>query len=47
MRQLAELRQQARLRREYSEADALRRELEALGWEARDRPGGFELVPIA
>jgi cysteinyl-tRNA synthetase len=44
--QLAERRQQARLRREYGEADALRKELEALGWEARDRPGGYDLVPL-
>ena len=44
--QLAERRQEARAARDFDGADRLRRELEALGWEARDRPGGFDLVPI-
>jgi cysteinyl-tRNA synthetase len=43
--QLAERRQQARLRREYGEADRLREEIEAAGWEARDAAEGFQLVP--
>jgi cysteinyl-tRNA synthetase len=45
--ELAERRQEARTARDFDAADRLRRELEAHGWEARDRPGGFELVPIA
>jgi len=30
----------ARAAREFEEADRLRAELEALGWELRDEPGG-------
>jgi cysteinyl-tRNA synthetase len=46
VRRLAEARQEARLRRDFAEADRLRRELVARGWEARDTTGGFELVPL-
>jgi cysteinyl-tRNA synthetase len=42
---LAERRQQARTGGDYAEADRLRDEIAALGWEARDVAGGFELVP--
>jgi cysteinyl-tRNA synthetase len=42
---LAERRQAARERRDFAEADRLRDELEAAGWEARDEAGGYRLVP--
>src|SRR5436190_6031052 len=42
---LAERREQARRDRDFGEADRLRAEIEALGWEARDEPGGYRLVP--
>ena len=44
---LAERRQEARAAGDFETADRLRRELESLGWEARDRPGGFDLVLLA
>src|SRR6266545_806760 len=43
--QLAERRQQARAARDFEEADCLRAEIEAAGWEARDAADGFQLVP--
>ena len=43
--QLAERRQRARLARDFDEADRLRAEIEAAGWEARDVAEGFQLVP--
>jgi cysteinyl-tRNA synthetase len=43
--ELAERRRQAREARDFSEADRLRLEIEADGWEVRDVPDGFELVP--
>ena len=43
--QLAERRQQARSARDFEEADRLRAEIEAAGWEARDAADGFQLVP--
>jgi cysteinyl-tRNA synthetase len=42
---IAERRQEARAAGAYDEADRLREEVEAAGWEVRDTPGGFELVP--
>jgi cysteinyl-tRNA synthetase len=45
--ELAEQRAVARARREWGEADRLRDELRALGWEVRDGPEGPELVPVA
>ena len=42
---LAEARQRARAAGDFSEADRLRDEIAAAGWEVRDVPGGFELVP--
>jgi cysteinyl-tRNA synthetase len=42
---LAEEREGARARRDYEEADRLRNAIAELGWEARDVPGGFRLVP--
>jgi cysteinyl-tRNA synthetase len=43
--ELAERRQQARAARDFEEADRLRAEIEAAGWEARDVADGFQLVP--
>jgi cysteinyl-tRNA synthetase len=45
--ELAEQRAAARQRREWDEADRLRGELRALGWEVRDGAEGPELVPAA
>jgi cysteinyl-tRNA synthetase len=44
---LARRRLEARRRRDFAEADAMRAEIEAAGWEARDIPDepGYELVP--
>jgi cysteinyl-tRNA synthetase len=44
---LAEERQRARAARDFAEADRLRAEIAARGWEVRDVDGGFELVPHA
>jgi cysteinyl-tRNA synthetase len=43
---LAARRQAARDSRDFGEADRLRDELEAAGWEARDEPDGYRLVPL-
>jgi len=43
---LAERRRAARVARDFEEADRLRAELEAAGWEARDEAGGYRLVPL-
>ncbi len=40
-------REEARRRRDWDEADRLREELRALGWEVRDGPDGPELLPAA
>jgi cysteinyl-tRNA synthetase len=42
---LAEAREEARRAGDYSEADRLRDEIRARGWEVRDGPGGPELLP--
>jgi cysteinyl-tRNA synthetase len=42
---LAAARVTARSRREFAEADRLRDEIAALGWDVRDADGGYELVP--
>jgi cysteinyl-tRNA synthetase len=42
---LAEERESARVRKDFDEADRLRGEIEAEGWEVRDVAGGFELLP--
>ena len=42
---LAEQRETARREKNWAEADRLRDELRALGWEVRDGPDGPELVP--
>jgi cysteinyl-tRNA synthetase len=44
---LARQRTEARARRDFAEADRLRDELRARGWEVRDGPQGPELVPLA
>jgi cysteinyl-tRNA synthetase len=43
--ELAERRRRARAARDFDEADRLRDEIEAAGWEARDVADGFQLVP--
>jgi cysteinyl-tRNA synthetase len=43
--ELAERRRRARDDRDFDEADRLRAEIEAAGWEARDVADGFQLVP--
>jgi cysteinyl-tRNA synthetase len=42
---LASERQAARAARDFARADALRDELDAVGWTVRDAGGGFELLP--
>jgi cysteinyl-tRNA synthetase len=44
--ELARQRQEARAARDWEEADRLRAEIEAGGWEARDVADGFQLVPL-
>ena len=44
---LRDARERARQERDWGEADRLRDELRALGWEVRDGPGGPELLPAA
>jgi cysteinyl-tRNA synthetase len=44
--ELAERRTAARAARDFAEADRLRDELRARGWEVRDGPDGAELVPL-
>jgi cysteinyl-tRNA synthetase len=44
--ELAERREQARAERDFAAADELRDEIAALGWEVRDGPGGFDLIPL-
>jgi cysteinyl-tRNA synthetase len=43
--ELAERRQEARAGRDFDEADRLRGEIAAAGWEVRDVSEGFQLVP--
>ncbi|MGZ8708092.1 MAG: CysS/YqeB C-terminal domain-containing protein, partial [Gaiellaceae bacterium] len=38
-------RQEARAAKDFSRADELRAEIEAAGWEVRDDPDGYRLVP--
>jgi cysteinyl-tRNA synthetase len=46
VRALAEERERARGERDFLAADRLRDEIAALGWEVRDGPRGFELLPL-
>ncbi len=43
--ELAERRQAARAAGEFAEADRLREAITAAGWDVRDGPAGFELMP--
>jgi cysteinyl-tRNA synthetase len=43
---LAQARLAARDARDFRRADELRDAIAARGWEVRDRPGGFDLVPL-
>jgi cysteinyl-tRNA synthetase len=43
--ELAEKRLEARERRDFEASDRLRAEIEAAGWEVRDEPDGYSLVP--
>jgi cysteinyl-tRNA synthetase len=43
--ELARSRQAARAAKEFARADELRAEIEAAGWDVRDDPGGYRLVP--
>jgi cysteinyl-tRNA synthetase len=43
---LAHARTEARAARDFAESDRLRDQIAAAGWEVRDVPGGFELVPL-
>jgi cysteinyl-tRNA synthetase len=43
--ELVEQREAARRRRDWAEADRIRDELHARGWEVRDGPDGPELIP--
>jgi cysteinyl-tRNA synthetase len=46
VQELARERERARAGRDFAEADRLREEIAALGWEVRDGSGGFELLPL-
>jgi cysteinyl-tRNA synthetase len=46
VRSLAEQRERARGERDFAAADRLRDQISELGWEVRDGPGGFELLPL-
>jgi len=46
VRELAERRERARGERDFLTADRLREQIAALGWEVRDGPAGFELLPL-
>jgi cysteinyl-tRNA synthetase len=43
---IAARRQEARGLGAFDEADRLREEVEAAGWQIRDKPNGFDLVPL-
>jgi cysteinyl-tRNA synthetase len=45
VKELASRRELARTGRDFAAADRLRDEIAARGWEVRDAPGGFELLP--
>jgi cysteinyl-tRNA synthetase len=44
--ELARRREQARTSRDFAAADELRAEISERGWEVRDAPEGFELLPL-
>jgi cysteinyl-tRNA synthetase len=45
LHELARGRQDARAAKDFARADELREEIEAAGWDVRDDPGGYRLVP--
>ena len=45
--EMRDARERARAERDYAEADRLRHEIRAHGWEVRDGPDGPELLPAA
>jgi cysteinyl-tRNA synthetase len=45
--ELSDARERARVARDWTEADELREQIRARGWEVRDGPDGPELVPAA
>src|SRR5918992_521996 len=45
LHELARRRQEARVGRDFAESDRLRDEIAAAGWEVRDEPDGYLLVP--
>jgi cysteinyl-tRNA synthetase len=47
VRAALEAREAARTARDFAEADRLREQIHAAGWEVRDGPGGPELIPLA
>jgi cysteinyl-tRNA synthetase len=47
VRDLSDARERAREARDYAEADRLREEIRALGWEVRDGPDGPEILPAS
>ena len=46
VQRLAAQRELARAERDFAEADRLREEIAARGWEVRDGAGGFQLLPL-
>ncbi len=46
VRELVELREEARRARDFAEADRLRDEIRSLGWEVRDGAAGPEVLPL-
>ena len=44
---LAQARKEARAARDFATSDRLRDEIASAGWDVRDVPGGFELVPLS
>jgi cysteinyl-tRNA synthetase len=46
VRELAVQREQARSGRDFDASDRLREQIAALGWEVRDGPDGFDLIPL-
>jgi cysteinyl-tRNA synthetase len=44
--ELARERERAREERDFARADALRDKIAGRGWEVRDKPGGFDLIPL-
>jgi cysteinyl-tRNA synthetase len=45
--ELAQARLEARMARDFAEADRLRKEIAGAGWDVRDVETGYELVPLA